>query len=156
MLASRYSSVTERPRIVLYTALLATQTLGVAIILWRGVPIYQLIIKNPGPQVLDLQTIVSALLAVTFIQIAYWIRQSLIPTLKFRPNIVLCHLILFVGRLSFVFGTAIFSAIVYLKLPNISISPFRIGILALVLFSLFCYTRELEELGRALEPRLGE
>jgi branched-subunit amino acid transport protein AzlD len=136
--------------------LLAIETVGVAIIIWRGVPIYQLIAKNPRPQDLDLQTVVLALVAALLVQAAYWLRQALIPTLKFTSIIVLSHLILFAGRLSFVFGTSMFSVIVYQRLPTITISPYRFSLLALVLFSLFCYTRELEELGRSLGTRSRE
>jgi hypothetical protein len=90
----------QKPRrLSLYTVLLAVETIGVAIIIWRGVPIYQLIAKNPGPQDLDLQT-VAALVAALLVQAAYWLRQALIPTLKFTSIIGLSDLILFTGRRS--------------------------------------------------------
>jgi len=137
----------------LYAALLLVQTAGVVLILWQGVPLYRLIMKNPGPEYAGLGTFVWAIVAVVAIQVAYWLRLRLAPTIALRPNIVLSHIILFLARISFVFGTALFSTIVFLRLPDISVSGPRIVLLVFVMFSLFCYTLELEQLGYSFRAR---
>jgi hypothetical protein len=133
--------------------LLAVQTAGIAIVLWWGVPIYRLIIENPGPQHLDWVAFVWGSAAVALIQVGYWFRLNFVSALHFRPNVILSHLILFLGRLTFVFGATIFSTIVYLRLPQITPSLPRFALLFAVLFSLFCYTPELENLGQSMSAK---
>jgi hypothetical protein len=145
--------VTDNNRYDLYAALLLAQTGGVAVILWHGVPLYRLIIKNPGPEYAELSTFVWAIMAVLAIQTAYWLRMRLIPTISLSPNIILNHILLFLARMSFVFATAFFSTIVFLRLPDISVSVPRIVLLVFVMFSLFCYSLELEQLGYSFRAR---
>ena len=67
------------------------------------------------------------------------------------------HLFAFVGRASFFFGSAFFSLVYFRHLPERGgLPPLGWGYVngvafIAVLFALFCYSLELERLGKALE-----
>lgn len=139
-----------------YAILLLLQTLGIAIILWEGIPIYRRIVAGAAGQHVDSGALALAALAVGLVQGAYWLRLALVPGLKLPRNIFLSHLAVFVGRISFIFGTALFSTVLYYRLPELQLSFLRLVILVAVLFSMFCYALELERLGTALSGELRE
>lgn len=66
----------------------------------------------------------------------------------------------FVGRASFFFGGALFSAIFFRHLPELDVftaveeALIRGFLIMGVLFALFCYSLELDQLGRALDGPL--
>jgi hypothetical protein len=67
------------------------------------------------------------------------------------------HLLLFLGRISFIFGGALFSVVFFGHLPlldqgaDILVMTRRGMLLAGSLFALFCFSLELERLGRSFE-----
>ncbi|WP_244479962.1 hypothetical protein [Methylobacterium sp. Leaf94] len=72
-------------------------------------------------------------------------------------NVLVGHLLLFSSRASFFFGGAFFSVVFFRHLPELEVLPpfgqavtKGITIIA-VLFALFCYSLELERLGKAIE-----
>jgi hypothetical protein len=73
--------------------------------------------------------------------------------LTLSPNVFLRHIVLFVGRLSFIFGAALFTAVMYLRFPELERSIPRFAVLVAVLFSMFCYSLELEWLALQLNGR---
>ncbi len=85
------------------------------------------------------------------------VRVLYVPIPFHGPKLLLSHVFLFLGRLSFIFGAAGFSAVVFRHLPEIQLDidvlvTLRRSVLFLLwLFALFCFTLELERLGRALE-----
>ncbi|HLH52890.1 MAG TPA: hypothetical protein VKY92_04670 [Verrucomicrobiae bacterium] len=132
--------------------LFAMETAGAAIILRVGVPIYRQILLDVSSHVPRVQTIGWATLAIVLIQSGYWGRL-LFPSASPRgKHIVLAHAVLFLARLSFIFGASIFSMTFFLRFDELHLTPLRLGILMAVLFSLFCYTQELERLGRRFYP----
>jgi hypothetical protein len=66
---------------------------------------------------------------------------------------------LFLGRLSFIFGSALFSVVVFRHLPdlgpeaNVQLIVRRGLIFVTCLFALFCTSLEVERLGQAFEAR---
>jgi phosphotransferase system glucose/maltose/N-acetylglucosamine-specific IIC component len=60
---------------------------------------------------------------------------------------------LFSARLNFVFATGLFATIVFVRFPEIEFSWWRALVLLAVLFSMYCFTLELERLGQALMGR---
>jgi hypothetical protein len=73
--------------------------------------------------------------------------------------VVLSHLFLFLGRLNFIFGSALFAVVVFRHVPeldpgtDILLMARRGIVLVISLCALFCFTLELERLGMALgEP----
>lgn len=134
----------------IYPLLLAVQTVGAAIILWNGIPIYRQIVADASQHTPKPETLILAVVAVMLIQGAYWLRQRLELPLPQQGNSLLGHLVLFLARLSLIFATAMFSVVFFLQPEGLQISSSRVVALVAVLFSMFCYTLELERLGRAL------
>src|SRR6516162_1345002 len=92
-------------------------------------------------------------LGVTIIQVCYWLNQYWFATLRLGYNALLGHVILFLARLNFIFASALFSTVYLVRFKELDISLWRFVLLSSVLFSIFCYTLELERFGRALIER---
>ena len=87
------------------------------------------------------------------IQICYWLNQHWFATLRLGHNLLLGHIILFLSRLNFIFAGAVFSAVFLIRWNELEVSLLAFVLLSTVLFSIFCYSLELERLGRALVER---
>lgn len=145
---------------VVYAALLMVQVLGGFFFVWSELPAFTQVAVHPGEQLPyapneDLK-IISTVLAM---QVAYWYRLRRIPIPRPAPNAFLNHLLLFLGRLSFIFGASLFSVVTFRHLPQLDRSANLLlivkgGIILCVsLFALFCVALELERLGHAFENK---
>jgi hypothetical protein len=148
----------QHPKAAIYPFVLAIQIFGAIGFVWQQLPEFRQVAVNPGKQLpydsySDLMTV--GILAV--MQIAFWYRQLYVPIPFRRSNMVLNHLFLFLGRLSFIFGSALFSVVVFRHLPelgretDILLAVKRGVILVGCLFALFCTSLEVERLGQAFE-----
>ena len=147
----------DQPRTVAYLLLLAAQIIGAVFVMWNALPAFGQLVLNPGNQppsrpYEDASTIGTLLV----MQATYWYRLLRSP-IPFRgSSLVLNHLFLFLGRLSFIFGGALFSVVFFRHLPeldpdiNILLMARRGLMLVGTLFALFCVTLELERLGHAI------
>jgi hypothetical protein len=150
----------ERPKSLLYWLLLAIQIAGAISFVWQELPEFAQILNNPGEQ-LPKDTRSDLMVAGIFfvMQIAYWIRVRSVPIPFRRPNMLLNHVFLFFGRLSFIFGSALFSVVVFRHLPelhrdtNFLLMAQRGTIFVGCLFALFCTSLEVERLGQAFEEK---
>ena len=94
-------------------------------------------------------------------QLAFWCRLLYVPIPFRRPNIVLSLVLLFLGRLSFIFGSALFSVAVFRHLlelgrqTDIALAAWRGILLMACLFALFCVSLEVERLGQAFDGDLN-
>ena len=147
----------KRLRIVTYLLLFAIQMFGSDFIVWTDLPAFREIALTPGEQLAntpyDGNTVVAVLLVM---QGAYWYRLQRVE-IPFRGrSLVLSHLFLFLGRLNFIFGSALFAIVVFRHVPelgpatDILLMARRGVVLVISLFALFCFTLELERLGMAL------
>jgi hypothetical protein len=148
----------ESPKAGIYMLLLAIQIFGAILFVWLQLPSFRQIAGNPGEQLPydafgDLMTV-----GILFImQISFWYRLLYIPIPFRRSNIFLNHVFLFLGRLSFIFGSALFVVAVFRHLPelgwetDILLTVKRGMILVGCLFALFCTSLEVERLGQAFE-----
>jgi len=143
----------------LYLVLLALQIFGAVFFVLSALPVFRELAVNPGEQLqynpFDLTTAGTLLV----MQVVYWYRLRRVP-IPFRyPNILLSHALFFMGRLSFIFGGALFAVVVFRHIPELSptldfgifASVRRAAWLLVSLFALFCVTLELERLGRAFD-----
>jgi hypothetical protein len=134
-----------------YWFLLAVESAGALIILWRGVPIYrrillgQILESGPPPNL-----VLWLLTGAALIQAGYWLNGPLELKIRSRPRLLLGHIALFLGRLNLIFVSGVFATIFFVLFEDVSFSAFNSTFLFVVLFSAFCYTRELERLGRGL------
>jgi hypothetical protein len=150
----------ETAQAAIYWVLFAIQVSGAIGFVWQLLPEFRQIAVNPGVQ-LPRDTygdlIPFGVLVVT--QICFWIRQLRLPIPVRRPNIVLNHIFLFLGRLGFIFGSALFAVVVFRHLPeldrgiDILLAAKRGVILMGSLFALFCTSVEVERLGQAFERK---
>jgi hypothetical protein len=148
----------EHPKPALYWLLLAIQIVGAISFVWQELPEFGQVLDNPGEQ-LPKNTTADLMVAGIFfvMQIAFWIRVRSVPIPFRRPNLFLNYVFLFLGRLSFIFGSALFSVVVFRHLPeldretNALLFVQRGTIFVGCLFALFCTSLEVERLGQAFE-----
>lgn len=139
--------------------LLTAQTVTVVLLLWSAFPIYRTILAAPGQPLQDMpgSPLVIVLALVAF-HGAYWYRLMRVPIEVRRRGLLISHLVHFCGRMSFIFGGALFALVAFRHLPelNQAIDPLqllgRMLALLIILFSLFCYTLELERVAAAMRP----
>jgi hypothetical protein len=90
-------------------------------------------------------------------QVAFWYRLRHVPIPFRRSNQFLSHVLLFLGRLGFIFGGALFSVAVFRHFPALGrdsdmvLVTWRGAILITALFALFCAGLEVERLGKAID-----
>ncbi len=146
----RATSTFEAQKLTLYFLLLAVQTAGAALLLINGVPIYRQAVGDfsqhrPQPGILWW-----AVAAVGMIQGAYWTAMRLRVAPPKSGQVVIGHLAAFVARLSFIFASSSFTLIFIVRFEDLNLPFDRILMLLAMLFSMFCYTLELERLAKAL------
>jgi hypothetical protein len=148
----------SRWNIPVYLLLLAVQIVGAVVFVCQQLPEFRQVVVNPGRQLphdsaADLMTF--GILCI--MQIAFWYRLRRVPIPLRRPNMILCHALLFLGRLSFIFGSALFSVVVFRHLPefgrdlDLPLAARRGVLLIGCLFALFCASLEVERLGQAFD-----
>lgn len=145
-------------RAATYGGLLILQTAAASCLFWMILPIFRRMVSRFGePQVLELWRFATIIGCVLVLQSCYWIRLQRVPICIPFHNVVVGHLLLFASRASFFFGGAFFSAIFFRHVPELSALPplgqgfaKALAVLA-ILFALFCYSLELERLGKAIE-----
>jgi hypothetical protein len=144
----------------IYLALVLAQTAASTVLFFAVFPLFQKVILQSGqPQVLDAATAVASMAAVLLVQACYWARYRYVPVWAPVRSVLAGHLLLFASRVSFFFGGALFSAIFFRHVPQLEMLPplgqslvKGCGVMVL-LFTVFCYSLELERLGRAIEER---
>jgi hypothetical protein len=148
----------ELPKTKLYLLLLAIQIAGVMVFIRQQLPEFEQVVVNPGKQLPhDVASDLTAAGIFCLMQLAFWYRLRRVPIPFRRQNLFIGHVFLFLGRLSFIFGSALFSVTVFRHLPelggdtNFALTAWRGVILMACLFALFCTSLELERLGHAFE-----
>ena len=142
----------------IYLLLLALQILGAVVFIWQTLPEFRQVAINPGAQLpRDGWSDLTSFSLLCVMQIAFWCRVLYVPIPFRRPNLILNHVFLFLGKLSFIFGSALFGVAVFRHLPeldhgvDILLIAKRGLIFAGCLFALFCASLEVERLGQAFE-----
>jgi hypothetical protein len=133
-----------------YFFLFAMQTIGAAVLFSYAVPLFRQVLLDPGSHVVRPERLIWSLLAVALMQAGYWIRYRIRPPLPQLRNALFGYIVLFVARMSFVLATSVFGLVFIVRKPEFQIPASRYFIVITALFALFCYTQELEQLGRAL------
>jgi len=119
-----------------------------ALILWDGLPIYRHLFALERIATNEDKAIM--LIAVITIQAGFWRTFHDGVPFEFPKRVFLAHVLLFFGRLSFVFASSLF-ALVFYRFPNLlEFHPLNLLLFAAVLFSVFCFTRHLEAIGNLL------
>jgi hypothetical protein len=151
----------QRAKTSIYLLLLAIQIGGAISFVWQELPEFTQILVHPGEQLpKDPSSDLLMIGVFSTMQTAFWCRLLYVPIPFRRSNVFLNHLLLFLGRLSFIFGSALFSVVVFRHLPEMSrdtdtlLMVQRGTIFMGCLFALFCTSLEVERLARAFDnPR---
>ena len=151
----------QRPHLrgsVAYLLLLGTQVAGTIIFVWQELPAFEQLLLNPGEQLpKEIYSSLTAFGIFCMMQLSYWCRLLYVP-IPFRyPNLFLNHVVLFFGRLSFIFGGSLFAVVVFRHVPRLQpdfdvlLATGRGIIFIACLFALFCTGLEVERLAQAFE-----
>ena len=70
--------------------------------------------------------------------------------IKLRGTTFIGHVIQFMARLSFIYASAMFSVVFLVQFENLDIRIWNFAILIMVLFTMFCYTLQLEWIGKTI------
>ncbi len=138
-----------------YLMLVLIQAVGFGIVMASGVPIYRQMATDFTNHQPPSGILWWAAAGVILIQCAYWLRVRLQPSMPRRGGLVLGHLVSFLGRLSFILASSTFSLMIFTRFEELSLPAHRILMLVALLFSLFCFSLELERLGRSLSESAG-
>jgi hypothetical protein len=141
----------EKTIMIRYSLLLGLEAAGAIVILWHGVPIYRSLLADTFIQHADGTSITWAIVGILLIQVPYWISTlKVFRWLSVPRHIVASHVVTFLARLNFVFVSGLFAAVVFARGADLAFVPWRAAILAAVLFSMFCFSLELERLAKRL------
>jgi hypothetical protein len=146
----------EYSKTAFYLFVLAIQLFGAIFFIWQQLPSFRQVLLNPGEQLpYDICSDFFTISVLSVMQVSYGYRLLHVPIPFRRSNVILNHVFLFLARLSFIFGSALFSIVVFRHLPkmgreaDILLMSLRGAILVSSLFALFCASLELERLGHA-------
>ena len=150
------TSEPRTPRDATYLLLLAIQISGALIFIWQELPEFDQLLNSPGEQLpKDIYSDLIIFGVFCMMQISFWYRVLYVPLPLRRPNLFLNHVFSFFGRLSFIFGGALFTVVVFRHVPNLEQGADLLmvtgrGVIFIgCLFALFCTSLEVERLGQA-------
>jgi hypothetical protein len=151
-------SVLDSRNAAAYLALLSAQTVAATWLFWFVVPIFRQVAADVSA-VHDLTVVeeVAIIGGVVALQGLYWTRLYFLRVSTRIRSVFLGHVVRFASRVSFFFGGAFFSTIFFRHIPELDALPpiveglARVLLVMAVLFSLFCYSLELDRFGVTLE-----
>jgi hypothetical protein len=136
-----------------FPTLFGLQTIGAFILFWNAVPLYQKILADPAAHEARTEHLIWSLSSIGLMQVGYWISDRFRPPPPQFTNTLLGHITLFLARMGFVFATSVFGFIFITQKPGFHIPVFSYVVTLVGLFSLYCYTRELERLGKGFQSQ---
>src|SRR5262245_31303486 len=140
----------------MFRTLLGVQTLGASILYWFMIPYYRLVLADPTVYQAEVWSLLFALPSIGLLQLGYWFNvRNQVPLPKV-VHPVLGHIVLCAARLGFILVSGVFSLVFLAPRPGFSIPVGRAVVTTLGIFAMFCYTRELERVGRALLARVPD
>jgi hypothetical protein len=134
---------------ILFWCLLAVQFAGMQMILWGGLPIYQHLL-TPGRHGASAADVAIALAAVIVMQAAHWPAARLRQALRFQRNVVLGHILNWLGELSIFFTAALCTLIVFNGFGEAALALWKLFGLAAVTFAVSAYKYQIMSVGGAM------
>jgi hypothetical protein len=133
---------------ILFWCLLATEAAGSQVILWNGIPIYRRL--SAGTEGAGTTNFLWAALVIIVMQVAHWVAFRLRPRLRFRRNVFLGYVLVFVGELSMFFINALAVVILIDRGAELDFVLWKVLILVALLFAVFTYKYQLSKLGDSI------
>ena len=144
----------------IYAVLLGAQTVAALVLFWMVFPIFYSLVTHLGErQKLDFTQQIAIVASAALLHCFYWTRLKWVPVTPPFHSVFVAHILFFASRVSFFFGGALFSAIFFRHLPELDVflplgqTVVKSLYVAGVLFGLFCYSLELDRLGKAVEEK---
>jgi hypothetical protein len=146
----------------LYAVTAVVSIVAATALFWNGRAAYHHIQASADPVLAS--EIAAIFWSVVVLQIAYWSVLRRQAPYSFPKNFLMASIMIFFSRLSFMLAGALFSIVIFVRFGQIDIGPLGYLRFAIVLFTIFCFSRWLESLGRAFEtgaqtpgenPRIG-
>lgn len=134
----------------LYSLLLGIQSVGAVFVYSNGVPIYRQMVGDFDNYQRESGILLWEAAAVALLQSGYWLRIRVQPTMPAGGHVFLGHVAYFGARLNFAFASASFTVMFLVRFNQLAMPPHRMVVILALLFSMFCYTLELERLAKAL------
>jgi hypothetical protein len=134
----------------LYLILFGIQTIGALIIIRIALPLYRAVVADPAAHQVRVDRTIWALVAMALMQAGFWLRHRLQPPPPQFRNALIGYLIWFLGRMSFLLATAVFGFVFIVRRPELNLPASRYFLTLALLFAYFCYTQEVERLGKSL------
>lgn len=116
--------------------------------LWTGIPAYLRLRTSAGAATLT--EFALGLAAAVLMQMTYWPAYALQQHLRFRRNVVLGHVLVVIGEVSLFFTAALATVVAFDRFGEGEWVPWKLLILAAILFAASCYKRQLKALGESL------
>jgi hypothetical protein len=139
-----------------YVMLFAVQAVCATFLFWECISLHWNLVKELGQQQrFDWVMTALSVASVLLLQACYWYRLSNVPLPVQRTHVLLGHVVLFASRLCFIVASALYSFVIFRHLPEIDVVEnwstlaWRGFLFVVLLFSVFCFTTELERLGNA-------
>ena len=133
-----------------YMLLFAVECVGAAMIAGIVIPVYRAALARPAEYAPNPANIVWSIVAMALMQAGFWARRRL----RLRPpafhNALLGQVIQFTGSMTFVLATSIFGFIFITRRPELQFAVPGYMVALLSLFCWFCFTQDLQQLGRSL------
>lgn len=153
MSSASTSSKPLRSRQGIYWLLFTIQSVGALIVLAKGVPFYRQLESNFANHQPYAGIIWWAVASCLLMQGGYWLRVWLRPPFPSFKNIVIGHVIAFIAQLSFILASSVFAVVFLVQFDKLSLPFHRTCMMMLLLFSLFCWSQELEKLAKELRSK---
>ncbi|MGA9856080.1 MAG: hypothetical protein WBR29_12470 [Gammaproteobacteria bacterium] len=132
-----------------YYLLFVMQTIGAIVFYWICIPLYRRLMLEPSRQE-GKEILLWSLLAIVLMQATYWFRYRMVPELpRILPSAAFGHVVLFLGQLVFNVAIIFFSFAFIAYPPELQRPLFNYAVTIVGIFSLYCYSLELERLGKA-------
>jgi hypothetical protein len=134
---------------VLFWLLIAVQAAGSQTLVWFGLPIYHRLqsAEHRGASPKEFALAIAAVLAM---QLAHWPALALRRRLEFRRNVVLGHVLIWIGELSLFFIGALSTLILFDRFAELEFAFWKPFALAMMLFAITSYKYQLMSLGEVL------
>jgi hypothetical protein len=126
------------------------QAFGTITLLMTALPRYRGILRDPTMLSEPVSNLAAAIELIAISQVGYWMSRPLPPPAPFRGFPALGQVIRFSGRLMFMFVTSVFGFLFITRSHGVEIPSTRAAMFVIGLFAIYCFTDQVEQLGRAV------
>ena len=139
-----------------YRIVMILESAGALILLLRAIPVFRIILLSPEKFVPHRWGLLLGAVSIILIQGPHWYKSH---NLLF-PNTIKSNLLNtfvgFVARIFIIIMSALFMIIFFSNLETLKITFLQIFVSLLILFSIYCYVKDLEELADSYKRKKRE